>query len=77
MKIRLEYYLRFSIDYVLNITSTKTSTMKTVAALALLAGSAAAFAPTAKVSSSTALKASDYESMIGVDVETGKKFVSF
>lgn len=51
--------------------------MKTVAALALLAGSAAAFAPSTKVVSSTALKASDYESMIGVDVETGKKFVSF
>jgi len=48
--------------------------MKTVAALALLAGSAAAFAPSTKVVSSTALKASDYESMIGVDVETGKKF---
>ena len=51
--------------------------MKTTAALVLMASSAAAFAPATKSASMTALKASDYDSMIGIDVETGKKFVSF
>uniref|UniRef100_A0A7S2R2M8 Plastid light harvesting protein n=1 Tax=Eucampia antarctica TaxID=49252 RepID=A0A7S2R2M8_9STRA len=48
--------------------------MKTTAALVLMASSAAAFAPATKSASMTALKASDYDSMIGIDVETGKKF---
>lgn len=49
--------------------------MKSIAALALLAGSAAAFAPAANTGKVTSLKASaDYEALIGVDVETGKKF---
>jgi len=48
--------------------------MKTVAALVLLAGSANAFAPAAQSAKTTSLRASDYTSMIGADVETGKKF---
>lgn len=54
--------------------------MKTAAAItAALVGSAAAFAPAQTGKSPTALKASipeGYEDLVGIDVETGNKFVS-
>jgi hypothetical protein len=51
-------------------------TMKTAVSFLLVAG-ASAFAPATTSSSNAALKAAaDFDGMIGMDVESGKKFVS-
>ena len=51
--------------------------MKTAAILSLLAGSAAAFAPSPVNKASTSLSVSaDLEGMVGVSVETGNQVVS-
>lgn len=51
--------------------------MKTSAILALLAGSASAFAPMSSSKATTSLNVSpDLEGMVGPSVETGNKIVS-
>ena len=51
--------------------------MKSVAILSLLAGSAAAFAPSPVNKAATSLKVSaDLEGMVGTSAETGGKIVS-
>ena len=52
--------------------------MKTVAALTLLAGSAAAFAPAPVARTESAIKvASELQGMVGITPETGNKVVSY
>jgi hypothetical protein len=53
------------------------TTMKSVAILSILAGSAAAFAPSPVSNAATSLKVSaDLEGMVGASAETGGKIVS-
>jgi len=54
--------------------------MKTACVLAALVGSASAFAPAGRAATSSALQMSSipegYDDLVGIDVETGNKFVS-
>jgi hypothetical protein len=51
--------------------------MKTAVAFLTVVAGASAFAPAASSSKSTAVKAAtEFEGLPGIDIETGKKFVS-
>jgi hypothetical protein len=51
--------------------------MRSVVAILAVAGSAAAFSPVAQpMARTTSLNAEGYDGLVGISLETGKKFVS-